>query len=120
MWQPPNNTNNSEQKPKPSEPITVKRNYTEVRCYNCQLGGHIARDYPKPKRPLYFSKCSKEGHTAKYYSVKSFEVTFVEGNGPNTNNNVNYENNIVRNHISQPTLLHEKQVSVNGAPVVNV
>lgn len=64
-----NTTEPQEQKAKPFVSTTVRRNYNEVRCYNCQLGGHIARDCTKPKRALHCSKCGQEGHTAKYCVV---------------------------------------------------
>ena len=34
-------------------------------CYNCQLVGHIAKDYKKPKKKLWCSICRKNNHTDK-------------------------------------------------------
>lgn len=42
--------------------------------------GHIARDFPQPQQPLKCSKCKAEGHTAKYSTTQSPDMTLVEQN----------------------------------------
>lgn len=37
---------------------------TPVRCYNCQLSGHISRDCTQPRKPEKCVICKSEGHTA--------------------------------------------------------
>jgi len=55
---------------KTESPTSDSRHCT-IKCYNCSGSGHIARDCPRPKRPMKCSLCSAEGHTrGKCPSVK--------------------------------------------------
>jgi len=49
----------------PTKTKNFKPKEYSPKCYNCQLFGHIARDYTRTKRSFMCSKCSIEGHTAK-------------------------------------------------------
>lgn len=54
-----------------TESPTSDSRHSTVKCYNCSGFGHIARDCPRPKRPMKCSLCSAEGHTrGKCPSVK--------------------------------------------------
>lgn len=45
-----------------TESPTSDSRHSTIKCYNCSGFGHIARDCPKPKRPMKCSLCSAEGH----------------------------------------------------------
>lgn len=56
---------------------------TGLKCYNCQLIGHIASDCTCPKRQLQCSKCGTEGHTAKYCQAAKTDVALIDTNTVN-------------------------------------
>lgn len=69
-----------------TEPVTdtgqTRLKTTGLRCYNCQVYGHMSRDCPQPKKTYQCTKCRVEGHTAKYCTLKTPEVSLIEKNIP--------------------------------------
>jgi len=47
--------------PRPQSKLTTNR--LVITCYNCQMSGHIARDCPRPRRPMKCSNCGSDRHT---------------------------------------------------------
>lgn len=49
-----------------------------IKCYNCQLLGHISWDCPQPRQPF---KRNADGHTAKFCTTKkALEVSLIGSN----------------------------------------
>ncbi|KAL1414201.1 hypothetical protein MTO96_007678 [Rhipicephalus appendiculatus] len=47
------------------EPLPSINQHGELKCYNCNIYGHIARDCPDPKRPLKCQRCQGTDHTQR-------------------------------------------------------
>ncbi|KAL1471572.1 hypothetical protein MTO96_039873 [Rhipicephalus appendiculatus] len=47
------------------QPLPPINQHGERKCYNCNIYGHIARDFPEPKRPLKCQLCQATDHTKR-------------------------------------------------------
>ncbi|KAL1444126.1 hypothetical protein MTO96_030036 [Rhipicephalus appendiculatus] len=47
------------------QPLPPINQHGERKCYKCNIYGHIARDCPKPKRPLKCQRCQATDHTQR-------------------------------------------------------
>ncbi|GLV46049.1 hypothetical protein CBL_05135 [Carabus blaptoides fortunei] len=46
----------------------VRNEKRKVKCYNCNVSGHLSRDCPKPKLPIRCFKYNEEGHVSRQCS----------------------------------------------------
>ncbi|XP_067624938.1 uncharacterized protein [Eurosta solidaginis] len=61
--------------------VTVDTKEKQVKCYNCNVYGHVAAKCPQPQNKQRCTKCSKVGHDAKKCSAESkHTVAKIGGN----------------------------------------
>lgn len=59
----------------------LKNDKGELKCYNCNNYGHIARDCAEPRRELKCLRCRKSGHTQRHCKEEANLVANFEGKG---------------------------------------
>lgn len=90
-----------------SRPSVVNRNDKgEMRCFNCNVFGHISKDCPEPRKPLSCQNCRRDGHTkanstSGTSSNREDNVQFVKENISKGEDIIKYLKNAVINNIFQ-------------------